>query len=31
MTMQGIRVMGAIDPDRAHLMASVDVALSCLD
>jgi TetR/AcrR family transcriptional repressor of nem operon len=31
MSLQGIRVMGAIDPDRATLMASVDVVLSCLD
>jgi TetR/AcrR family transcriptional repressor of nem operon len=31
MSLQGIRVMGAIDPDRATLMASVDVALSFLD
>lgn len=31
MSMQGLRVMGAIDPDRAGLMASVEVALSSLD
>jgi TetR/AcrR family transcriptional repressor of nem operon len=30
-TMQGIRVMGAIDPDRAHLTASADMALMVLD
>jgi TetR/AcrR family transcriptional repressor of nem operon len=29
--MQGLRVMGAIDPDRKALMASVEVALMCLD
>ncbi|MFS4094225.1 TetR/AcrR family transcriptional regulator [Streptomyces sp. AF1A] len=30
-TMQGLRVMGAIEPDRRSLMASVEVALSSLD
>ncbi|WP_239513578.1 hypothetical protein [Streptosporangium sp. 'caverna'] len=29
--MQGLRVMGAIDPDRKALMASVEVALTCFD
>jgi TetR/AcrR family transcriptional repressor of nem operon len=31
MTMQGVRVMGAINPDRRTLMSSVNVALTCLD
>jgi TetR/AcrR family transcriptional repressor of nem operon len=31
MSLQGIRVMGAIDPGRETLMASVEVVLSCLD
>ncbi|WP_393100234.1 TetR/AcrR family transcriptional regulator [Streptomyces sp. LN325] len=30
-SLQGLRVMGAIDPDRAALMRSAEVALSCLD
>jgi TetR/AcrR family transcriptional repressor of nem operon len=29
-SLQGLRVMGAIDPDRAALMRSAEVALSCL-
>ncbi len=29
--MQGLRVMAAITPDRAALMASAEVALACLD
>jgi TetR/AcrR family transcriptional repressor of nem operon len=31
MSLQGIRVMGAIDPDREPLMAMVEIVLSCLD
>ncbi|MFG3586378.1 TetR/AcrR family transcriptional regulator [Streptomyces sp. NPDC047990] len=30
-SLQGLRVMGAIDPDRAALTRSAEVALSCLD
>ncbi|MFC3505387.1 TetR/AcrR family transcriptional regulator [Micromonospora krabiensis] len=30
-SLQGLRVMGAINPDRAALMRSAEVALSCLD
>lgn len=30
-SLQGLRVMGSIDPDRAALMRSAEVALSCLD
>jgi TetR/AcrR family transcriptional repressor of nem operon len=29
-TLQGLRVMGTVDPDRSTLIRSVDVALSCL-
>ncbi|MFI1791141.1 TetR/AcrR family transcriptional regulator [Streptomyces olivaceoviridis] len=29
--LQGLRVMGAINPDRAALMRSAEVALTCLD
>jgi TetR/AcrR family transcriptional regulator, transcriptional repressor for nem operon len=31
MSLQGIRVMGAIDSDREPLMAMVEIVLSCLD
>ncbi|WP_323373739.1 TetR/AcrR family transcriptional regulator [Plantactinospora alkalitolerans] len=30
-SLQGLRVMGAINPDRASLMRSAEVALTCLD
>ncbi|MDX3852334.1 TetR/AcrR family transcriptional regulator [Streptomyces sp. AK02-01A] len=30
-TLQGLRVMGSINPDRRSLMSAVEVALSCLD
>ncbi|MFI7214115.1 TetR/AcrR family transcriptional regulator [Micromonospora maritima] len=30
-SLQGLRVMGGINPDRATLMRSAEVALSCLD
>jgi TetR/AcrR family transcriptional repressor of nem operon len=30
-TIQGLRVVGAIRPDRATLVATIDVALTCLD
>jgi TetR/AcrR family transcriptional repressor of nem operon len=30
-SLQGLRVMGAIDPDRDALLRSAEVALSCLD
>lgn len=30
-TMQGLKVMGAIDPDRSSLMGAVEVALGALD
>ncbi|MEU3854040.1 TetR/AcrR family transcriptional regulator [Streptomyces sp. NPDC029554] len=29
-TLQGLRVMGAIDPDRGSLLAAAEVALTCL-
>jgi TetR/AcrR family transcriptional repressor of nem operon len=31
LTVQGLRVMGVIEPDRRALRASVEVALRCLD
>jgi TetR/AcrR family transcriptional repressor of nem operon len=31
MSLQGLRVIGAVTPDRRVLMSSVDVILSCLD
>lgn len=30
MTFQGLRVMGAINPDRAALTRAAEVALNCL-
>lgn len=31
LTVQGLRIMGVIDPDRAALLDAVEVALTCLD